>query len=155
MKDVYLGLGANVGNRKANIKKAVSLLDQHESVDVIKVSTLIETKPRSRIRHPDFINGAVYLRTILTLQELFELTSEIEKKCGRATKGNDDPRSIDLDILFYGTDILCQDDLTVPHPMLHERDFVLIPLMELCPTFVHPVLGESVSVLYKQVVWGM
>jgi 2-amino-4-hydroxy-6-hydroxymethyldihydropteridine diphosphokinase len=154
-KTVFIGLGANIGDREANIYEALSQLNANDGIEIVKSSTLIETKAVSVIKQPDFLNGVVEIRTILTPVELFEMTKDIEKKMGRTAKGTREPRQIDLDILLYGQDIVCEQDLTIPHPLMHERDFVLIPFNEIAPQVVHPVLGEPISTLYQQVVWGV
>ncbi len=152
---VWIGLGANIGNREATIREAIALLEANPSIEMGQVSTLIETKAISVIPQPDFLNGVLSLKTLLTPQELLTATQDIETKLGRTQKGTYDPRTIDLDILFYGDQIICQEDLIIPHPMLHERDFVLIPMNELAPDLVHPVLQEPMHTLYHRVVWGV
>ena len=145
MKDqVYLGLGANVGNREETLKKAIEMLDAENEIQLLKTSSFIETKPQSKVKQPDFLNGAIEIRTILTPRELLNVTQAIENKLGRVSKGNYDPRTIDIDILFYGDDILAEDDLVVPHPMVQDRDFVLKPLSEIASDFLHPIFQESV-----------
>ena len=146
MKDhVYLGLGANVGNREETLKKAIEMLDAENEIQLLKTSSFIETKPESKVKQPDFLNGAIEIRTILTPRELLNVTQAIENKLGRVSKGNYDPRTIDIDILFYGDDILAEDDLVVPHPMVQDRDFVLKPLSEIASDFLHPIFQESVT----------
>ena len=101
MKDqVYLGLGANVGNREETLKKAIEMLDAENEIQLLKTSSFIETKPESKVKQPDFLNGAIEIRTILTPRELLNVTQAIENKLGRVSKGNYDPRTIDIDILY-------------------------------------------------------
>lgn len=152
---VYLGLGSNVGDRNTHIHQAITLLGDHPHIEVIRSSTLIETKAISAIPQPDFLNGVLSIKTLLTPVELHTVTLSVEKQLGRQSKGTYDPRTIDLDILFYGPQIVCQEELMIPHPMAHERDFVLIPLHEIAPHFIHPVLQESIETLYNRVVWGV
>ena len=152
MKDqVYLGLGANVGNREETLKKAIEMLDAENEIQLLKTSSFIETKPESKVKQPDFLNGAIEIRTILTPRELLNVTQAIENKLGRVSKGNYDPRTIDIDILFYGDDILAEDDLVVPHPMVQDRGFVLKPLSEIAPEFQHPIFQESVEQMLANV----
>ena len=152
---VFIGLGSNIGDRKSHILKAIELLKESSNIEIIQVSTLIETKAISVLPQPDFLNGILSLKTVLTPVELLTVTQAIEKKCGRDVKGTYEPRTIDLDILFYGDQIICQEELMIPHPMAHERDFVLIPMNELNPDFIHPVLQESIHTLYNRVIWGV
>ena len=152
MKTVYLGLGSNIPNRERNIQKAIDMLQETQGIDVTDVSTMIETKAVSKIAQPEYLNGVAAITTILTPKELLKITQKIETKLGRDSKGTGDPRTIDIDILFYGDDILCEEELDIPHPLLHERDFVLIPLNEIAPNFVHPVLQESIRSIYTKVV---
>ena len=152
---VFIGLGSNIGDRKSHLLNAIELLKENSDIEITQVSTLIETKAVSVLPQPDFLNGVVSIKTLLTPAELLTLTQTIEKKCGRSAKGNYEPRTIDLDILFYGDQIICQEELMIPHPMAHERDFVLIPLNELSPEFIHPVLQESIHTLYNRVIWGV
>ena len=152
MKDqVYLGLGANVGNREETLKKAIEMLDAENEIQLLKTSSFIETKPESKVKQPDFLNGAIEIRTILTPRELLNVTQAIENKLGRVSKGNYDPRTIDIDILFYEDDILAEDDLVVPHPMVQDRGFVLKPLSEIAPEFQHPIFQESVEQMLANV----
>ncbi len=152
---VYIGLGSNIGDREANIREAIMQLAENEGIEIEQVSTLIETKAVSMIKQPDFLNAVIEMTTILTPLELFEETKKIELKMGRTKKGTREPRQIDLDILIFGQDIICEKDLTIPHPMMHERDFVLIPFNEIAPDAVHPVLGDNIASLYQQLVWGI
>jgi len=148
----FLGLGSNVGSRKELISEALRLLGEHEHIEIEKVSTLIETDAVAAIKQPKFINGAVQLTTLLTAQELFVLTQDIKKKIGRIQKNTYDPRLIDLDLLFFNNEIILEDDLIVPHPLLHLRPFVLVPLNEIAPDFLHPILNETIASITRKVV---
>jgi len=145
MKDVYIALGSNVGDREAQIEAAISQLAQNSMVEIVARSALINTPAVSKLPQPDYLNGALHIRTLLTVHELLKLTQEIEVNLGRSSKMMGDPRTIDLDILLYGSDVIAEDDLVVPHPMMHERSFVMDPLVEIAPNVVHPVLGMSMS----------
>ena len=150
MMDVYLGLGSNVGDRERQMRLALEWIDQVEGVSIKKISRFYKTKAVSTTPQPDFLNAAVYLQTVLTPDELFTIFWEMEKKSGRKTKGNYDPRPLDIDILFYGTQIICSESLTIPHPLLQDRLFVLIPLAEIAPDFLHPILDISVVDLKRR-----
>jgi 2-amino-4-hydroxy-6-hydroxymethyldihydropteridine diphosphokinase len=152
MENVYLGLGANLGNREENISKAIELLKQNEFIWVKQIAKIIETEGFDVVKQPKYLNTVVLCETILTPEELLALTQQIECQMGRTGKGKKQARPIDIDILFYGQDIICQDNLIIPHPLLHERSFVLIPLNELAPNLQHPILQESIFELYKRVV---
>ena len=147
-KIVYLGLGSNVGDRNGYLTRALSLLGNHPSIDLIKVSSFIENTAVSSYKQPDYLNGVCYINTILTYRELLTFTQEVELQLGRLTKGMGDPRTIDIDILFYDNEIISEDDCVIPHALLHERDFVLKPLFEIAPDFVHPILQETIESIY-------
>jgi len=146
-KRVFLGLGANVGDKKANIKKAIGYLS--ENVSDIKLSPIYETKPWGYEKQDNFLNAAVSGKTSLSPSQLLKFVKDAEKKVGRIKRFKWGPREIDIDILFYDDLIYKDDDVVIPHPHLHERDFVLKPLMDLDPNFVHPVFKEKVCELYK------
>jgi 2-amino-4-hydroxy-6-hydroxymethyldihydropteridine diphosphokinase len=141
----YIAVGANLGDREKNIHAALDLLDMSAGVSVKKVSTLIETPavggpPDS----PPFLNGAAELKTTLGAHALLHLMLDIEHKLGRDRRIKWAPRTIDLDLLLYGNEILSSAELVVPHPLMHERRFVLQPLAEIAPDVVHPALQMSV-----------
>jgi len=142
---VYLGLGSNIGDRESYLNRAIDALDAHEQIEVMQVSSFIETQAIGKMPQPLFLNGVVSVSTFLAPIELLDVTESIEKQLGRESKGTYDPRTIDIDLLFYGQQLICEERLIIPHPMLHEREFVLTPLNEIAPDFVHPILGETVS----------
>ena len=152
METVLLGLGSNLGNKAKNICTAIKNLRCHELITIKKISSFINTKAVSKFKQPDFINAALLLETLLSPEELLDFAEEIEKKMGRTEKNNHRPRIIDIDILLYGQDIICFKNLTIPHPLLHERAFVLIPLKEISPNFIHPILQEPITSLYNKVI---
>jgi 2-amino-4-hydroxy-6-hydroxymethyldihydropteridine diphosphokinase len=137
----YVGLGANLGDRRATIEQAVGLL-REAGVEVLAVSSLRETDPVGFEDQPQFLNGAIAVETTLTARELLDLLLETERRLGRTRAGpRFGPRTIDLDLLVYGDAELDEPGLTVPHPRLHERRFVLEPLAEIAPGLVVPGLG--------------
>ena len=152
MNKVVLGLGSNIGNREENLLQCIDLVNQNDFLEVTRVSKFRETKPVSRVSQPDFLNGAILIETLLSPREVFAWTVDVEKQMGRTLKGNHDPRIIDIDVLMYGDTILSQDDLTIPHALMHERGFVLEPLVDIVPDMIHPVLRESVTDLFSKVV---
>ena len=145
MVDVYIGLGSNVGDKEENIRKAVDLIK--ERCKALKVSSLYETEPVGYEDQDWFLNCVLKGETDLDPQELLGFLQSIEKKLGRVRTIKDGPRSIDLDILFYGDRVVKKENLTIPHPRLHERGFVLIPLLEIEPNLTHPTLRRTVKEL--------
>lgn len=149
MADVFIGIGSNIGDREENIRKAISLIK--EKCKILKMSPLYETEPVGYRKQGWFLNCAVKVKTDLKPQKLLEFLQSIEKRLGRVRTIKNGPRTIDLDILFYGKKIINEDNLIVPHPRLHERLFVLEPLNDICPDFVHPILKKSIKGLYSVV----
>ena len=145
MTDVYLGVGSNLGDKQGNIRKALDLLQ--EKCEVRAVSSLYNTEPVGFADQDWFLNGAVKIETELAPGELRFFLRSIEERLGKKNIRKNGPRTIDLDILFYGNRTIDEVGLTIPHPRLHERLFVLAPLEEICPDFVHPLLNRSVREL--------
>ncbi|MHB8642998.1 MAG: 2-amino-4-hydroxy-6-hydroxymethyldihydropteridine diphosphokinase [Gaiellaceae bacterium] len=133
MTRAYIGLGANLGEREETIRSAVEALGEAPGVDVVAVSSLRETDPVGPVRdQPRFLNGVAAVETSLSARELLDLLLRIEAEHGRTREGPEGgPRTLDLDLLVYGDESVSEPGLTVPHPRLHERDFVLEPLAEL------------------------
>ena len=145
MEKVFLGIGSNVGEKIIFINRAIKLLSQ--ILTKIEIAPLYISKAVGFEDQPDFINTVVSGYTDLTPDELFKKIKDIEKKVGRIKRFRWGPREIDIDILFYGSHIIEKDNLTIPHPRIQERDFVLKPLSDLDPDFVHPVLKKTVKEL--------
>jgi len=148
--NVYLGLGSNLGDRHATIHRAIETLSKHPECEVITLSDLYETDPTTLYQQPKFINGVAHIKTLLTPQALLTLCEDIEKQLGRTEKGNWDPRTIDIDILLYDDRVISTDTLMIPHPLMHVRDFVLMPFMDIDNTVQHPLLGKTVKELYDE-----
>ncbi|WP_456401578.1 2-amino-4-hydroxy-6-hydroxymethyldihydropteridine diphosphokinase [Persephonella sp.] len=149
MEKVFLGLGSNIGNKIRNIEKSIELLNG--VIEIRKIGRIYRSRAVGFENQPDFFNTAVMGFTELDIFNLFYEIKKIEKLIGRKERFRWGPREIDIDILFYGDGIYKTDDLTVPHPRLQERDFVLKPLLDLDPDFVHPVLKKKISELYEEV----
>jgi len=144
----YAGLGANLGDRERMLRAAVDALAAEEGIEVVSVSTLRETEPVGVGEQPRFLNGAAELETTLTARELLDRLLAVEQRFGRVRiPGEHGPRTLDLDLLLYGDEAIDEPGLTVPHPRLHERRFVLEPLAELAPGLVVPGRGDMESLL--------
>ncbi len=140
---VYLSVGANLGDRTKQIEDAVEVLRQDGKIRDLRVSELIETKPYGVEDQPDFMNGCIFMKTLYEPDELLEKLHEVEAAGGRERKEHWGPRTIDLDILYYGDLILESESLTIPHPEIEKREFVLEPLAEIAPWKKHPATGRS------------
>lgn len=149
MPIVYLGLGSNLGDREGNIKRALELLSQ--KVKIEKLSSLYETEPMGYLSQPLFLNAVCQALTELSPEELLEFVKEIERRIGREPSFPNAPRPIDIDILFYEGEIINLPHLIIPHPRLKERAFVLVPLAEISPHFIHPQGGERIIDLLNKV----
>ncbi|MCL2630356.1 MAG: 2-amino-4-hydroxy-6-hydroxymethyldihydropteridine diphosphokinase [Firmicutes bacterium] len=147
---VYIGLGANLGNKEENIKNALKLIDC-ATVRIVKVSSFYNTKPEGFLEQPDFLNACARIETILTPNELLRLFKETEIKLKRERSFKNAPRTIDIDILLFGNLITESGELTIPHPRMHQRKFVLEPLNEIAPFAYHPILAERVCHLFEEI----
>jgi 2-amino-4-hydroxy-6-hydroxymethyldihydropteridine diphosphokinase len=143
----YVGLGANLGERERTLHRAVELLGEADGVAVLAVSELRETEPVGVVDQPSFLNGAVAVDTTRTPRELLDLLLEIERMLGRVRGERWGPRTIDLDLLVYGRQVVDESGLRVPHAHLHERRFALEPLAELAPELEVPGRGRVSELL--------
>lgn len=143
MSLAYVGLGANLGDREEALRRALELLASHERLELVGVSSLRETDPVGLLDQPRFLNAACALETTLSAPELLVVLLDIERSLGRERTGERyGPRTIDLDLLLYGSEQITEPGLTVPHPRLHERRFALEPLLDLDPELVVPGRGR-------------
>ncbi len=148
MTRAYVGLGANLGDRERTLHEAVVALGAENGIEVVAVSNLRETEPVGVGEQPIFLNGAAELETILTARELLDRLLAVEQRFGRVRiPGEHGPRTLDLDLLLYGDEVVEEPALRVPHPRLHERRFVLEPLAELNRALVVPGRGDVESLL--------
>lgn len=144
---IYIGIGANLGDREKTLQEAVGVLNAHPEIAVVATSEVYETAPVGVIDQPDFLNAVLQIRTRLSARKLLNDLLAVERQFGRTRRTRWAPRTLDLDILFYGDAVIHQPGLCVPHPHLHERAFVLIPLCDLAPHLKHPISRQSMRVL--------
>ena len=144
---MYVALGANLGDRRANMAEALRLLPPEASVEA--VSSLYESEPQPPAPPPSYYNAAVRITTALSPHGLLRHLKAIERQLGRTDTTHWAPRPIDLDIALYDDLVLDDPDLVIPHPRLHERAFVLQPLLDLDPALLHPRLGVPLASLLK------
>lgn len=146
----YIGIGSNLGNALKNCRDAVESLSQIRQIDVMRVSSFYETEPVGIENQNYFVNIVVEIRTSLPVRDLLLELQKIESKMGRKREVKGGPRIIDLDLLLYGQELIQEDDLTVPHPEMHKRRFVLEPLCELTSCLIHPVFCISIRGLKER-----
>jgi 2-amino-4-hydroxy-6-hydroxymethyldihydropteridine diphosphokinase len=145
-KLIYLSLGSNLGDRTANLEHAIEALPEI-GVQVLCRSSIYETEPVDFLAQPWFLNRVVEAETSLAPRQLLEKLQEIERKLGSQKLIPRGPRIIDLDVLFYGADVIHEVGMEIPHPRLAERRFVLVPLAEIAPNYCHPVLRKTAAEL--------
>ena len=150
--EIYLALGSNVGDRQQIIISAIESLHNHSQFFDIRISSMYLTEPYGLSQQRGFVNCAVRLESILSPRELLTEIQRIENQFGRTREIKWGPRTLDIDILFYGNEIIQEPDLIIPHPEIHKRSFVLQPLCELCPDLIHPVLHRSVKKLLESIL---
>ncbi|HIE36008.1 MAG TPA: 2-amino-4-hydroxy-6-hydroxymethyldihydropteridine diphosphokinase [Candidatus Omnitrophica bacterium] len=131
MREAFIGVGSNLGNRGENIKQAIKLLESNERIKIEKISSLIETEPQGGPPQGKYLNGVIKIKTDLTAQDLLFFLQEVERKLKRVRLVKNGPRTIDLDILLYGKEKINQDNLKIPHPRMFKRSFVLKPCFHL------------------------
>jgi len=151
---VFLGLGSNVGDRLRQIERAIEALRADPRMELAACARIYETEPWGHEEQPRFLNTVVEVCTELPPRELLRKLQGIERALGRRRRGRWGPREIDLDLLLYGDRVVCEDGLQVPHPRLHERAFVLVPLAELAPEVRHPRIHKEIQDLLRALPEG-
>lgn len=141
----FVGLGSNLGDREATVRAALEQLSQLPETTLLRVSSLYDSEPVGPEDQPDYVNAVAQLDTGLTARQLLWNLALIEKRLGRVRSQRWGPRTIDLDLLFFGDQVIDDDDLRVPHPEITRRAFVLAPLAELEPGLLHPLTGQTIG----------
>ncbi len=145
MARCYLGLGSNLGDRAGAVRESVKRLVSEGDIQLNRLSSLYVTRPWGREDQPEFVNAVAEVDTALEPCELLARAKSVESDMGRKQSLRWGPREIDIDVLLYGDDVVDTDSLTIPHPRIEERVFVLVPLLELVPDLVHPLTGSRLA----------
>jgi 2-amino-4-hydroxy-6-hydroxymethyldihydropteridine diphosphokinase len=151
MINVFLLLGSNLGNRELYLQKAINLIEL-DIAPVTKRSAIYLTQSWGKTDEPDYLNQVIEIQTTLNAQGVLDKVLAIEIILGRQRQVKWGSRTIDIDILFYGDEVINQPGLVVPHPELHKRRFTLVPLAQIAPKFVHPVLKKDISQLKNELI---
>jgi len=149
---VYLSLGSNKGDRVGYIQQATSLLNETKGISLIRTSAFYETEPWNTDTSNWFVNAVIEIKTSYSAYDLLKICNHIEAQLGRdrEIEGFYGDRTIDIDILFYDNEIICTENLVIPHKYFHKRAFTLVPMLELSPDFVHPELNKTVMELHDE-----
>lgn len=146
----YIGLGSNIGDKEKYLTEAINKLSTEKNIKIIKQSSFIKTKPWGYLEQEDFLNAVAEVETILEPEELIDLLLKVEEELSRERTIKWGPRTIDLDILMYDQVISSDEKVILPHPRMHEREFVLQPLSEIAPYIMHPVFNKRVFTLLEE-----
>jgi 2-amino-4-hydroxy-6-hydroxymethyldihydropteridine diphosphokinase len=147
---IFISLGSNLGAREQHLRKAIELIGQLPQTTLIRESKMYSTAAWGKTDQPDFINMVIEINSSLLPETLMEALLVLEEKMGRIRNDHWGPRLIDMDILFYGEEVQSTLTLILPHPEVQNRNFVLIPLNELAPGFIHPVLKKNIAQLTEE-----
>jgi 2-amino-4-hydroxy-6-hydroxymethyldihydropteridine diphosphokinase len=149
IQNIFLLTGSNLGDRLSNLVKCAELIEQ-QAGHIVKRSSVYETAPWGKTDQDHFLNQALELESALQPQELLTACLAIEKKIGRVRDEKWGSRTIDIDIIYFNDQVIDSDDLKIPHPRIAERRFVLVPICELAPEFMHPILKKTNALLLKE-----
>ena len=147
---VYLSLGSNMGDKRKNLLEAIRKIGELENTEVVKSSTILETEPFGYLEQDNFLNACLEVKTLMTAQEFLKEILQIELDMGRVREIKWGPRIIDIDMLFYDKEVIEEDNLAVPHPWICEREFVLDPLSEIAPNYIHPLEKKTITMLARK-----
>jgi len=152
MAIVYLSLGSNLGDRLGYLQQSTSILSAHKDINIVATSSFYETEPWQMGAENWFVNAVVQITTTLSPEALLEETQRIEVQLGRIKNSSEKyaDRTIDIDLLFYNDLIMHTGELTIPHPLMHKRAFMLVPMLEIAQDYVHPLFKKTISDLYDE-----
>lgn len=140
----YVALGSNMGDKLMYLENAVKAIESDVNCKLLKISDIIVTEPYGPVEQEEFLNGCMMIDTLYTPQELLRFLQRLEQEAGRVREVHWGPRTLDLDILLYDDLVTSDDELTIPHPEMHKRDFVLEPLKQIAPNVIHPLLNQRI-----------
>jgi 2-amino-4-hydroxy-6-hydroxymethyldihydropteridine diphosphokinase len=149
MVKAFLSLGSNMGDKREYLIKAINLIEQHREITLVKAASFYETKPVGYLEQDLFLNTVIEVDTGLNPRDLLKAINEIEQQLGRERNTRWGPRTVDIDILTYGQEMIDEEDLTIPHREMKNRGFVLIPLLEIAPDFRFPSGEEGKEILSR------
>ena len=151
MTEAYIAIGSNLGDRHATIDNAIDAIGSHNTIEILATSSIIETPPVGQIEQGPYLSGVIHVQTSLSPRELLDALLGIETAHGRdrTTEQRWGPRTLDLDLIVFGHQVINEPGLVVPHPRLHQRSFVLVPLAQLAPDIMIPVQNQTPRQLLK------
>jgi 2-amino-4-hydroxy-6-hydroxymethyldihydropteridine diphosphokinase len=151
MKIAYIGIGSNMGKSQGNCREAIETIGALDECSIISVSGFYLTEPVGVEAQDWYVNSVVSMSTAMPAQDLLKTLLQVEKDMGRVRIEKWGPRIIDLDLLLYGDELLDDEGIKVPHPLMHLRKFVMAPMTELAPELIHPALGKTMAELYGEI----
>jgi len=153
MKNIaYIGIGSNLGDKIKYCNEAIKEISKYKGNVILDQSSFYRTEPWGKEDQDWFINCVIKLQTPLSVPGLFKVLQEIETEFKRVKRDRWGPRTIDIDVLFFNNEVINKPEVHIPHPLIQARKFVLVPLNEICPEFIHPVLNKSVRELLKKTI---